>query len=41
MSRSLGDNVSKSIGVSHRPEIIKIGRDKRDSFILLASDGVW
>ena len=41
MSRSLGDNVSKPYGVTHRPEIIKIGADKRDKFILLASDGVW
>lgn len=41
MSRSIGDNVSKPYGVTHKPEIIKIGVDKRDKFILLASDGVW
>ena len=41
MSRSFGDNISKSIGVSSEPEIIKMKLDKRDKFILLASDGVW
>lgn len=41
MSRSLGDNVSKPYGVTHRPEIVKIQTDKRDKFILIASDGVW
>ena len=41
MSRSMGDNVSKPYGVIHRPELIKIPTDKRDKFILIASDGVW
>ena len=41
LSRSFGDNISKSIGVSSEPEIIKMKLDKRDKFILLASDGVW
>ena len=41
MSRSLGDNISKPYGVTHKPEIIKIAVDKRDKFILVASDGVW
>lgn len=41
MSRSMGDNISKSIGVISEPEIIKVKLDKRDKFILLASDGVW
>lgn len=41
MTRSLGDNVSKSVGVIHNPEIIQLTIDKRDKFILLASDGVW
>lgn len=41
MSRSLGDNISKPYGVTHKPEIIKISTDKRDKFILVASDGVW
>jgi serine/threonine protein phosphatase PrpC len=41
MSRSFGDNVSKPIGVTHVPEIINLKIDKRDRFILIASDGVW
>jgi len=41
MSRSFGDNVSKLVGVTSEPEIIRMKLDKRDRFILLASDGVW
>lgn len=41
MSRSFGDNVSKTVGVSSEPEIIKMKLDKRDRFLLIASDGVW
>ena len=41
MTRSFGDNVSKAIGVTCEPEIIRMKLDKRDKFILLASDGVW
>lgn len=41
MSRSFGDNVSKAVGVCSEPEIIRMKLDKRDKFLLLASDGVW
>jgi serine/threonine protein phosphatase PrpC len=41
MSRSFGDNVSKAVGVSSEPEVVRMKLDKRDKFILLASDGVW
>lgn len=41
MSRSFGDNVSKAIGVNCEPEVIRMKLDKRDRFVLLASDGVW
>ena len=41
MSRSFGDNVSKLVGVSSEPEVVRMKLDKRDKFILLASDGVW
>lgn len=41
MSRSFGDNVSKPIGVNCEPEIISMRLDKRDKFVLVASDGVW
>lgn len=41
MSRSLGDNISKPIGVTHEPEILQHQLTKDDKFILIASDGVW
>jgi serine/threonine protein phosphatase PrpC len=41
MSRSFGDNISKSIGVIHNPEMIKVALDSSSKFLLLASDGVW
>jgi serine/threonine protein phosphatase PrpC len=41
MSRSFGDNISKPVGVTHIPEIINLKIDKRDRFVLIASDGVW
>ena len=41
MSRSFGDNVSKAVGVSSEAEVVRMKLDKRDKFILLASDGVW
>ncbi len=41
MSRSFGDNVSKAVGVTHVPEIIRLNLDKRDRFVLVASDGIW
>lgn len=41
MSRSFGDNISKTVGVNAQPEIVRMKLDKRDKFILLASDGVW
>ena len=41
MSRSMGDNISKSIGVTHEPELIQLQLEARDKFILVASDGVW
>ncbi len=41
MTRSFGDGISKSVGVTHKPEMIKVKIDERDKFILVASDGVW
>ena len=41
MSISFGDNVSKQVGVTAEPEVVRMKLDKRDKFILLASDGVW
>jgi serine/threonine protein phosphatase PrpC len=39
MTRSFGDNISKSVGVTHKPEMIKVKIDEKDKFILVASDG--
>ena len=41
MSRSLGDNISKPIGVIHQPELTEVELSLKDKFIVLASDGVW
>jgi serine/threonine protein phosphatase PrpC len=41
MTRSFGDNISKTVGVTHKPEMIKVKIDEKDKFILVASDGVW
>ena len=41
MSRSLGDFVSHSVGVSAEPEIKKFNLQPRHKFIVIASDGVW
>ena len=41
MSRSLGDNVSKPIGVIHQPELTEVELSHKDKFLVLASDGVW
>ena len=41
MSRSLGDKISKKIGVSNEPEIKEFEIDESCKGIVLASDGVW
>jgi serine/threonine protein phosphatase PrpC len=41
MSRSLGDRVAHSVGVSCEPEIKEILLNENDNIIILASDGVW
>ena len=41
MSRSFGDNISKPVGVTHEPETVHHTLDKKDKFMLIASDGVW
>lgn len=42
MSRSLGDLVAKSVGVTHEPEIRCINNlTKADKFVVIASDGLW
>jgi len=41
MSRSLGDKVAQSVGVSPIPEIFEFHIKPTDSFIVIASDGIW
>jgi serine/threonine protein phosphatase PrpC len=41
MSRSLGDKISKKIGVCYEPEIKEFDIDDNCNGIVLASDGVW
>jgi serine/threonine protein phosphatase PrpC len=41
MSRSLGDQLAHSLGVSTDPEVIRFKMSSDDKFIIIASDGVW
>jgi serine/threonine protein phosphatase PrpC len=41
MSRSFGDNVASSVGVSCDPEIIIRKLNSEDKFLCIASDGIW
>lgn len=41
MSRSIGDEVSASVGVTNVPELSVHQLDERDVCLLIASDGVW
>ena len=41
MSRSVGDEVSASVGVTNVPELTIHQLDERDVCLLMASDGVW
>ena len=41
MSRSLGDGLAHSVGVTWEPEIKQLTMQKEDKFIVIASDGVW
>jgi len=41
MSRSLGDKVAHSVGVSSNPEVLEFTIGLDDKFIVIASDGLW
>ena len=41
MSRSIGDNMSKKLGVIATPEITELEFSFEDKFIVIASDGIW
>ncbi|CAD8080016.1 unnamed protein product [Paramecium sonneborni] len=41
MSRSIGDQVAQSVGVSSIPDIVEYQLAYNDKFIVIASDGIW
>jgi serine/threonine protein phosphatase PrpC len=41
MSRSLGDRLAHSVGVSCEPELSHLILKEKDKILILASDGVW
>lgn len=41
MSRSIGDEVAKTVGVTADPDIMQYTVIREDKFLILASDGVW
>jgi serine/threonine protein phosphatase PrpC len=41
MSRSFGDDIAHTVGVTCEPEIMEIEFNEEDKFIILASDGIW
>lgn len=41
MSRSLGDKVAHSVGVSSHPETLEFTIGIDDKFVVIASDGLW
>lgn len=41
MSRSLGDGVAHSVGVSSVPEVTEFLTGPNDKFAVVASDGLW
>lgn len=41
MTRSMGDEVAKRLGVTAEPEITEIAFSEKDKFVIVGSDGVW
>ncbi|CAI5936006.1 unnamed protein product [Closterium sp. NIES-64] len=41
MSRSLGDKLAHTVGVSATPEVVVHRLDQSDAFLVLGSDGLW
>jgi serine/threonine protein phosphatase PrpC len=41
MSRSMGDKVAHSVGVTAEPEVLEFTLSLDDKFMVIASDGVW
>jgi serine/threonine protein phosphatase PrpC len=41
MTRSFGDEVASTVGITAMPEITEWQLTPEDKFLILASDGVW
>ena len=41
MSRSMGDEVAHSVGVSTEPEVLEFLLGPNDRFVVIGSDGLW
>lgn len=41
MTRSMGDGVAHSVGVTADPEVMQFTLSTNDKFLVIASDGVW
>lgn len=41
MSRSIGDKIAQSVGVSPEPDVREFTLTMKDRFVVVASDGVW
>jgi serine/threonine protein phosphatase PrpC len=41
MTRSLGDQVAASVGVTWKPEIVEYESTSNDKIVVLGSDGLW
>jgi serine/threonine protein phosphatase PrpC len=41
MTRSFGDRVAHSVGVSAEPETLEFTLGANDKYMVIASDGVW
>ncbi len=41
MSRSMGDKVAHSVGVTAEPETLEFTFSLNDKYLVIASDGVW
>ena len=41
MSRSMGDGIAHSVGVSSNPEVLEFLLGPNDRFVVIGSDGLW
>ena len=41
ISRTIGDEVAKSVGVVHTPDMFEKELNGKEAFIVVASDGIW